>query len=112
MNKHTKGPWFTEVCGEQIDVWTRDGVVATLNNAKKVKTKANACLIVAAPELLIAAELADTLCKLIARWVDAECDDAFRIMDDIVALAEFESQPEKAILKARGAITPSLAQGA
>ena len=112
MSKHTEGPWTTEVCDGQIDIWTRHGVIAILNNAEMMQTKANASLIEAAPELLAAAELADTLCKLITLWVDAESDDAFRIMDEIVAFGQYEDLPEKAVLKARGAVTPSIAKGA
>lgn len=61
---------------------------------------ANARLISAAPDLFKAAAIADQLIKLIEKWADAEQEKSYAIMDDIVALAQNERLPEKALAKA------------
>lgn len=52
-------------------------------------------------ELISAAETAESLCALIEKWADAEQEEAFEIMDDIVAMAQGEKQPTRALEMAK-----------
>jgi hypothetical protein len=53
-------------------------------------------------QLLEAAETAATLCDLITKWAEADRDDAFDIMDEIVAIAQDNEQPKTAVSLAKG----------
>ncbi|MEQ1651124.1 MAG: hypothetical protein ABL897_01400 [Hyphomicrobium sp.] len=53
-------------------------------------------------QLVEAAKLADQLCNLITRWVGTDLDEAYSIMDEIVALAQDVTTASAALAHIKG----------
>lgn len=111
MTKFTQPPWTYEIGYENrnyFDIHGEGDVFALIkrwnaeDRASMNEARANARLSCAAPELFKAAEIASQLCELITLWANAEQEDSYGIMDDIVALAQDQRIPELAIAKALG----------
>lgn len=62
-NKHTKGPWKTEINEGELEIWSQDTFIAGVTHdlyftaEKSGQHTANAALIAAAPEMIEALEL-------------------------------------------------------